>query len=268
MAGARVIRGVVWSLSLLGLTCCAAEADVLSEDGLRGVQVVIEDAAVPQAMTDGGGAADASTTEQYFTSDGGKGPIWTGCDGTGGVLERGLTGDPCSFVSQCANVEPNCGQRTALCADGVLHTAQVSKNMCEEDDPLVSQRCAALVPDSCCIELWQCESSELRSENQPVVRVCALDCRNTKPAPSLTIFTNCPNDSDGVPWPDGSFPPALGARCEGDFICDSYGTSLGLASVPFVLDDYGRIYWCQHGIVQRVAMGKANYLPWNTPLLP
>jgi hypothetical protein len=263
MAGARALRGSGWSLSLLGLTCCAAEADVLSEDGLRGIQVIAhQDASAPGA-TGGGGAADAAWTDQYVPRDSGKGPTWTGCDALD-ILERGRTGDPCSFVSECYSLVPNCGKRTALCANGVLHTGQVSKNVCTEDDPLVLRRCAAPVPDGCCVELWQCQSSEELLAAQPVVRVCALDCENISPAAASTVVTSCPDDPEGAPWP--SFPPALGTPCAGDFVCDSNGRSVGLASEAFTLDDFGRIYWCQHGSVQRAAIGST--LPWNTPVFP
>jgi hypothetical protein len=266
MAAGRAIRSSGWSLTLLALTCCAAQADVLSADFAGPTAVAVDAGGRTEAEADAGaGGADASSLLPYFPPESGRVPTWTGCGGQD-IVQRGRTGDACSFVGSCSNREANCGQRTALCADGVLHTGQVSKSVCENDDPDIRRRCAAPVPDSCCIELWQCESSEELLEGQPTVRVCALDCGTGPTIDTGSLVTSCPDDPEGVPWPNGSFPPALGTRCAGRFVCDSYGQSVGLASEAFTLDEYGRIYWCQNGVVQRAAIGST--LPWNTPLLP
>jgi hypothetical protein len=144
--------------------------------------------------------------------------------------------------------------------NGVLYKNEVSKSVCVGDDPANTRRCAAPVPDSCCIELWQCDDmSQELAPGQPVTYVCALDCPKAPTTTSDDVFAGCPGDTS---WPLGAFPPPVGTPCQGDFVCDSLGMSAGPDTEAFTFDDYGRIYWCQHGVVQRAATGRT--LPWNT----
>lgn len=267
MAEARAICSRGWSIALLGLVCCAAEADVLSSgqigpQSLGGADAARADAGSPLADAADGGAWH----DLYPGPDAGGAIVWTACE-PASILERGRTGDSCSFLGGCSVPLDNCTWRTALCANGVLFTNEVSKSVCVGDDPGNTRRCAAPVPDTCCIELWQCDDmSQELAPGQAVARVCSLTCPKATPTTGVTVFAGCPDDASGLPWPRGAFPPPVGTPCQGDFVCDSLGMSAGPDTDPFTFDEYGRIYWCQHGLIQRAATGRT--LPWNTVTLP
>jgi hypothetical protein len=271
MAEVRAICSRGWSIALLALACCAAEADVLSSGENRGREPfplgggVDAGVAFADAASDLADASDGAWHELYPALDAGA-LIWSVCQ-TASILERGRTGDSCTFLGGCALPLANCTWRTALCVNGELYTNEVSKSVCVGDDLGNTRRCAAAVPDTCCVELWQCDDmSQELAPGQPVARVCALDCPKAMPATGGDVFAGCPDDPSGPPWPPGAFPPPKGTPCRGDFVCDSLGRSAGPGTEPFTFDEFGRIYWCQHGLLQRAATGRT--LPWNTVALP
>jgi hypothetical protein len=271
MAEASRIRSAAWSLLLLWLAACAAEADVISKAQSQGVGTG------GPAQHEGGsfdagaffppsnGPADAAGadagvwgTETMGLLDSGGVPHWAVCDSSGDMLERARTGDQCSFIGGCMRTLPGCGRRTALCNDGVVHMSEITKADCVPDDPEIAGMCAAPAPEACCIELWQCDAATDSPQN--VARVCALNCETAMfPRGDIAPYTGCPSDPDRAPVPV-LWPPQLGTPCRGSFVCDSIGNAAG-PDTPFTFDAYGRIYWCMGGVIQRVATGPS--FPWN-----
>jgi hypothetical protein len=265
------IRSIALPITLLALAGCAAEADVLSGDFRRQVPLMNEDAEIDAGIgpTYDATGADASTEMAYTDAAGGDadwleelpgegGTLWSACIPS---LEGGRTGDTCTFVGGCARpLSEGCGRRTALCADLVLHLGEVSKDQCVPDDAGLTRRCAEVELGSCCIKMWQCDVGALSlAEGQPVAKVCALDCEVSMFPKSEPPLTGCPGDLTSElrpPW-----PPAPGTPCQGSFICDSQGNPASVGTEVFSFDSYGRIYWCAHGVMQRVATGPS--LPWN-----
>lgn len=271
MPETRAVRSKGWQIALLGLACCAAEADVLSDRAA--------DVPPSPSIPDGGAlmSADAGRAWEagpYAGDTGGLGglrdagtrPTWTRCD-LSIIFERGRTGDLCDFgrESACKEQLPECAQRTAACADGVLHLGHVSKSECTPDDRSNLRRCAMVEPDSCCVDLWECTDAEADPAGKPVVHVCAPECDTTATsAASQSTVTGCPNQPDTPPWPR-IWPPPMGMSCAGNFVCDAVGNAAGPNTV-FQFGDQGLIYWCNGAVVLRAAIG--NTWPWSqTPTL-
>lgn len=207
--------------------------------------------------------ADAGVwgTEAMGLLDSGGVPHWAVCLSEGPMLDRARTGDLCSFIGGCQKTLPGCGRRTALCSQGVVQMGEITKADCVPDDPEIPGMCAGPSPDSCCIELWQCDDATASLEiEQHAARVCALNCETAMfPRGDIAPYTSCPSDPESPPVPV-LWPPQLGSPCRGSFVCDSLGNTAGPAT-PFTFDAWGRIYWCTGGVIQRVATGPS--FPWN-----
>jgi hypothetical protein len=269
MAEAWAICSRGCSIALLALACCAAEADVLSDFTRSRESDASVDISVDAAGTGDAGlypnVSDGSWENPYPPLYPDSGLIWTSCRPLADIFQRGQTGDSCQFGNQpgCSELLQGCAQRMAFCVNGVLHLGEVSKTSCEPDGPANTSRCASLPTDGCCVGLWQCDGGEFKP-GTPMVQVCAHSCETeTLVVETQAPVTGCPSEPNTPHWPRG-WPPPLGMPCDGFFVCDSFGTSAGPNNV-FRLDDQGMVYWCDQGIVQRVAIG--NSWPWSVTTL-
>lgn len=172
-------------------------------------------------------------------------PLFPICEGM--LAPDAGTGEPCTLSVYEACVRgldsSSCSIDTAICQEGVLRLGRVERASCEFSTN--STKCAE--PSTpCCIRLRECgkNASSLRQDQE----VCAPGCDKLTPQ-STRVITECPGAA-GTGWPGSD--PTVG--CSGDFVCDSLGFPLGPDRPFFATDRLSLIYWCEHGVLQKVSV--------------
>lgn len=270
--------GALLSCTLLLVTGCAFEADLLTTRGEKG-ELDAGALGTPTSLAPGSPLPDGSVTyyedattwnQGYDTLLGensrydGSIPFWPVCDNKGAMFDQARTGDRCGFPGGCtrAGAAP-CTHETAYCTlNSILVRSTVSKESCLPDDPMLAS--CALQTNDCCFWLGPCDSLD---PLDPLIagHFCTDGCKNLIPAvASAGYVLGCPNGRGDQPW-----PPVIGGACVGNFVCDSAGFSIGSTPAIPTFDTYGRIYFCEFDVMQAVVSGPL--FPWNEgrpPSLP
>jgi hypothetical protein len=231
-----------------------------------------------------GCAADAvvlSSNQALEEQDAGASPPWLSCDGDRSVVERGRTGDECSFGGMCFWTRDYCGVGiTASCQQGRLSLVEYETLGCDAQAPSTIDpnapvwddcqnaltngqtddfatrhfSCARLGDDPCCADVATTEFHSVEPEILKLVRtrVCQLDCERVQPDLEREPVTDCASLTE--PSPDNRVLSSIGRPCSGDLMCTSAGLDLSGDGVEFQIGTPGghpsaSVRFCSQGRV-------------------